>query len=224
MKLILNGSNRIPADTPPGDYYIGVVVDSGNVVKELNENNNIATFPIKIGPRITDVIQSFSWMVAPVREIQIKGNGFGASQGTKSLKMGTYNLTVLGSEWHPDHIYCSYPGGVPHGEHYLVSVMDAGQVVSNQFDFFLKMILFKTNFDPYQGPAGTELHVDGMMMGATQGQKVLKFGTVNAQIQLWNDANIQCIVPNLPPGDYNVYIEKNGVTISNVVTYTITPN
>ena|GEM_PF-5131989 len=30
----------IPADTPPGIYYLGAVIDAGNKVKEVNEKDN----------------------------------------------------------------------------------------------------------------------------------------------------------------------------------------
>lgn len=41
INVPLNGSNTIPADTPPGIYYLGAVVDAGNKVNELNEKNNV---------------------------------------------------------------------------------------------------------------------------------------------------------------------------------------
>lgn len=46
----LNGSNTIPADTPPGTYYLGAVIDAGNKVKEGNEKNNVSFCRIKIEP------------------------------------------------------------------------------------------------------------------------------------------------------------------------------
>jgi len=48
LNLVLNGSNRIPADTPAGDYYLAAVIDSGKAVKERNEGNNIALCRIRI--------------------------------------------------------------------------------------------------------------------------------------------------------------------------------
>jgi hypothetical protein len=49
LSVTLNGTNTIPADTPPGVYYIGAVVDSSNVVREPNEKNNVATCRMRIG-------------------------------------------------------------------------------------------------------------------------------------------------------------------------------
>ena len=44
----LNGSNTIPADTPPGIYYLGAVIDAGNNHAELNEKNNVAFCKIRV--------------------------------------------------------------------------------------------------------------------------------------------------------------------------------
>lgn len=42
---------RIPADTPPGTYCLGAVVDPGRVVAESNESNNTSCVRIKIVKR-----------------------------------------------------------------------------------------------------------------------------------------------------------------------------
>ncbi len=42
IEVTLNGNNKIPADTPPGRYFLAAVVDPGKVIPERNENNNIA--------------------------------------------------------------------------------------------------------------------------------------------------------------------------------------
>jgi len=44
----LNGTNTIPADTPPGIYYLGAVIDAGNKAKEGNEKNNVSFCRIKV--------------------------------------------------------------------------------------------------------------------------------------------------------------------------------
>lgn len=41
----------IPADVEPGTYYFGVVVDSGDVVEESDETNNVASVRIGIVKR-----------------------------------------------------------------------------------------------------------------------------------------------------------------------------
>jgi hypothetical protein len=49
VNVKLNGSNTIPADTPPGDYFLGAVIDAGNKVKELNEKDNVSFCKLRIG-------------------------------------------------------------------------------------------------------------------------------------------------------------------------------
>ncbi len=48
VNVKMNGNNRIPADTPPGQYYIGVFVDSKDVNRESNERNNTDLCSIRI--------------------------------------------------------------------------------------------------------------------------------------------------------------------------------
>jgi len=48
VKVKLNGTNTIPANTPPGIYYLGAVIDAGNKVKEGNERNNVSFCRIKV--------------------------------------------------------------------------------------------------------------------------------------------------------------------------------
>lgn len=222
--VTLRGLNKVPADTPSGKYVIGVFVDNPRLVREMLDNNNLDWGNILISPHISNVAQSFSFQIAPMREIDISGNGFGFFQGSRILKMGSYTLSPLSGGWHINEIWCSYPGGVPHGEHYSVYIMNGGNIISNQLDFFLKMIIFQGEFIPFDGPAGASLSVGGMMMGSSQGQKKLMFGSTEAQVQSWNNSVIQCTIPSLPPGTYNVYIKKNGLTISGVVHFTITSN
>ena len=60
VNVKLNGSNTIPADTPPGIYYLGAVIDAGNKINESNERNNVHFCRLKvIGPdtkRMPDLI------------------------------------------------------------------------------------------------------------------------------------------------------------------------
>jgi len=48
MSVTLNGSNQIPANTPKGKYYLGVVADPGKAISELKEDNNTDITPITI--------------------------------------------------------------------------------------------------------------------------------------------------------------------------------
>ena len=46
----------IPQGTPPGNYYLGVIIDFNNVVAESNEGNNFLSAPsMPVGPMITGI-------------------------------------------------------------------------------------------------------------------------------------------------------------------------
>ncbi|NTV59675.1 MAG: hypothetical protein HGA77_00005, partial [Chlorobiaceae bacterium] len=55
IKVKLNGSNTIPATTPPGTYYLAAVVDAGNKVNETKEFNNVAYCKVKVLPPLFPV-------------------------------------------------------------------------------------------------------------------------------------------------------------------------
>ena len=46
----LNGSNGLPYDVEAGEHYLGVIADEANTVRELDETNNTAHWPIIIVP------------------------------------------------------------------------------------------------------------------------------------------------------------------------------
>lgn len=46
--VALRMEGTIPADTPPGVYYLGAVIDAGNNVSEADEKNNAAFFKIVV--------------------------------------------------------------------------------------------------------------------------------------------------------------------------------
>ncbi|MFC2156096.1 hypothetical protein ACFLRB_06380 [Acidobacteriota bacterium] len=48
VNVILNGTNIIPTDTPPGNYFLGAVIDAGNKVREANERNNVFFCELKV--------------------------------------------------------------------------------------------------------------------------------------------------------------------------------
>ena len=83
--LPLHGSNKIPDDTPPGTYYLAVVVDPGKKVKEINEKNNTALCRMEIVSPLSDLIVSgFAHTGAPAGQppecrliVEIRNIGLG---------------------------------------------------------------------------------------------------------------------------------------------------
>jgi hypothetical protein len=57
-EVTLNGTNKIPDDTPSGTYFLCAVIDAGNKVPEINETNNCSCCSIQITgcPAIADIV------------------------------------------------------------------------------------------------------------------------------------------------------------------------
>jgi len=86
LTLPLHGTLKIPDDTSGGDYYLGVIVDAGNTVRESNERNNIALCKMRIAQALPDLIVSgFAHTGAPPGQppecrliVEIRNVGSGA--------------------------------------------------------------------------------------------------------------------------------------------------
>lgn len=62
----LNGSNRIPADTTTGVYFLGAIVDAGDKVKEINERNNMDFCKLKVKGKDFKIIKGIKTPVKVV--------------------------------------------------------------------------------------------------------------------------------------------------------------
>lgn len=64
-----HGPIAVPADTPPGTYYLAAVLDPGNAVPELSPYNNVALWAVTIPPaRSTGVGGQISVLSFPGRK------------------------------------------------------------------------------------------------------------------------------------------------------------
>ncbi len=126
----LNGLNTIPADTPPGNYYLCAIIDAGNKVVEANEGNNCACCPIKIvagtAPEITGYREPCGKKGGTVT---ILGRNFGTQAG-KGVALGGHNihvdLTVV--SWSDTLIVATIPSDpqIEAGQWYYIGVEKAG--------------------------------------------------------------------------------------------------
>ena len=206
---------KIPDDIPFGIYYLGAVVDPGKKVKELNENNNTALCRIKIEVLIKKVKQ---WITSPAsRELDITGEGFGDTQGSKIVRMGTYTLDVW--EWHNDGIGTAIPRGIEYGKTYRIYLQDGGKIISNIFTYLLLKDF--DSIDPLEASPGAVIAIRGFGFGTTRGANKLKIGTAEAPVISWSNSEIRARVPAMAPGTYKVYIEDGGRIISEVMTFKV---
>jgi len=48
LNVPLKGAITIPADTPGGDYYLGVAIDTADKLEEADETNNVRFVPVRV--------------------------------------------------------------------------------------------------------------------------------------------------------------------------------
>jgi len=232
ISLRLPGMCKIPDNTPLGNYYLGAVVDPGKKILEKNEKNNTAYLKFKVWALIDRIGQTGYWPGASGSfELSLYGSGFGDSIGNKIVRVGTYSFGSNSMEyWTKKQIIVCLPDNFPFGTFQDIWITKNGKTISNKKKHVLiYMDLESSMFTDVNGnpiaaeaPAGSIIGLDGLF-SPTQGDRHVKFGSVHAQVISWNAHTIKINVPNLPPAQYDVYIERNGMRISFKVKFRIIP-
>ncbi len=143
-------SVTIPAGTAPGSYYIIAVADSGGVVAETNETNNVkASSAVKIGPDLTMAVVNVpstagAGAAISVTDITTNSGGGDAGASTTSFYLST-NSTYDGSDIllgsrsvgalpsktsSQGTTSVTIPAGTALGSYYIIAVADSGGVVA----------------------------------------------------------------------------------------------
>ncbi len=102
MTVDLYGNNKIPADTPAGNYYLGLIVDSGNAATESSNSDNTAFCALKVTAcspiaEITDaqIIEASGGTVGFAR--MLIGWNYAAGETPSELTITVYRLQ--GGSW-----------------------------------------------------------------------------------------------------------------------------
>ncbi len=121
QEIKLNGTNTIPADTPPGDYYLCAVVNAGHQIKESNKTINCACSPIKITTAVDKpdlIIDRISFKIgekcAPnypiyIFEVTVKNIGTAPSPSLPNATL--VQVIDIGSRWGNGATLNSLPPG-----------------------------------------------------------------------------------------------------------------
>ena len=71
----------IPKDTTPGTYYIGYILDIGDIIRETNENNNTGSTQIEV--------------VKPALDLILEGSGYIAGENIQHPNGNVFNQILL---------------------------------------------------------------------------------------------------------------------------------
>ena len=165
-------------------------------------------------------ITKVSWVVCTVHSSQLnfslQGAHFGASQGTKQVRIGT----LTGWEalmWTDSTIEVRGPTNiVPWTQTYPVSIVDGGETVSNtvQTRFPFRLELEGVAGNPVQVPAGSTLNISIYGLPAAQGGLTVKLWNAGTaypiEVLSWQSPTIQVRVPNMPGVGGNLDIFDGG--------------
>lgn len=165
------------------------------------------------------VVVSVSPTSGPVgTQIQINGSGFGATQGTSTLKV--HGVTATASSWSDTSISAT----VPNTASGPVAISIGGVSSNANINFNVPKPVI-TGITPNRGIIGTQITVTGSNFQPTQGSNFFavltttgSYGT--ATIVSWSDTQIVATVPsNATTGPTEVSV--NGVTSNNDVEFTM---
>ena len=229
---------KIPGKIKAGDYFLGAMIDPDNLIKERNEKNNLSLIRIRIKAilyqpiTIDNIKQTGVWPSASGHfEMTLNGTGFGNTIGTRIVRVGTHSFGSGNMEyWSPNQVIVTFPYDFPLGNFYNIWVEDGGIRISNLMkNVMLYMDLSATEWADGNGnpispeaQANTIITMKGLF-GATQGANLVRFGSASAQVISWNNSYIKFRIPNLTPGPYKVFVERNGIRVSFEATFTILP-
>jgi hypothetical protein len=148
----------------------------------------------------------------PGTQVTIHGSGFGATQGSGQVWIGTANGVV--QTWSDGLIVAEVATGSMSGN---VVVLQNG-VMSNPVAFTLNSLQV-TTVTPNSGGPGTSVTIKGSGFGATQGSGVVWLGSTAGNVMSWS--NTQVVAPVASSALSGVArIQQNDVW-SNAVTFTV---
>jgi len=205
-------ATSITALVPPG-ATTGNVVVTVNGVASGGTNFNVTTPPTQIAPNISNI----STATAGVgQQVTITGTGFGATEGTGNVLLGTMLGFVV--SWSDQTIQATVSAGSTSG---VVQVQQNG-LSSNSVALTVSSAAIGS-VQPTHGLAGTSVTISGSGFGTDQGNGMVWLGTATGTVTNWSDGSITASVA-AGSASGTVQVLQNG-SWSNSVPFTIdTPN
>ena len=147
--------------------------------------------------------------------VTIAGTGFGATQGTSTVKFNGTTATV--TSWSATTIVAAVPTGATTGS----VVVRVGSTNSNAKTFTVVAAPTITSLSPTSGAVGAAVTIAGTAFGASQGSGSVRFNGTTATVTSWSATQIVATVPAAATSG-NVVVRASGVD-SNGVAFTVVP-
>jgi trimeric autotransporter adhesin len=203
----------IPNSADPG-IVAPVAVGTANIRATLGSISGstpvtVTTPSVPVAPTVASVSPTNG---SAGTQVSITGSGFGSSQGTGMIVLGTTLGTVV--SWSDTQVVATVNTGSMSG----VAEIEQGGLASNSVTFTVNTASI-TNVSPTSGLPGTQVTITGSGFGATQGTGNVWLGTAAGVVDSWSDGQVVATVPSGSTSG-NAQILQNGV-LSNAVAFTI---
>jgi RHS repeat-associated protein len=205
--------SQIVATVPSSATTGVVVVTEGGVASNANIYFTVPA------PLITSISPASGGVGT---QVTITGSGFQASQGNPNLSYVTFNgsqATVV--SWSNAQLVATVPANSGTGP----AVVWADGVESNQNIVFTMPNPIITGLVPSSSAVGTQVQINGMGFGASQGSSTISFSTSNstsgnAVVTSWSDGQIVATVPVVATSGA-VTVKAGGMGSNNNVVFTV---
>jgi hypothetical protein len=185
--------------------------ESGFVqVRQNGSGSNTVLFTVNT-PTITSISPTTG--IAGT-QVVISGSGFGITQGTGQVWLGTANGSI--TSWSDAQVVATVSAGSTSGN---AQVLQNG-VWSNAVPFNINLP-HVSGISPNSGSAGTLVTVTGSGFGASQGGGTVWIGNALGQVAQWTDTQVTAYVANTAISGI-VKVQQNG-TWSNSLAFAVPP-
>jgi|GEM_PF-2263648 len=197
----------ITAPVPVGANTGNVVVTTAGLA------SNGLNFTVTPGPGITSIYPTSG---PPGTAVAIYGDGFGTTQGSSTVSLGTTQLTP--TKWTSTEVDVQIPTGVSSGS----LTVTVGGVASNGITFTVITAPTISSLSSSVGPVGFPTTITGFNFGPSQGSSTVKFNGTPAVASNWTNTSISVTVP-VGATTGSVVVSVGGVS-SNNVNFTVNSN
>jgi hypothetical protein len=188
--VTINNASTVPSSWASGKITVPVPegTTTGPVMVTVNNGpSNTSTFMVTAGPGIGSLSPTSGGIGAT---ITISGAGFGATQGSSTVKFN--GTTATPTTWSDMSITVPVPSGATTGN----VVGTVGGVASNAVSFTVSSGLTVTSVSPNSGNTGNSVTIIGTGFGATQGSSKVTFNGTSAAVNAWSNTAITTSVPS----------------------------
>ena len=210
--------------TPAKQMLTPSLPGKGLTDKYVSEKRTVSlTCQVASAPVISDV--TFSCEGEPPSELDLHGSNFGATQGTRKVRVDG-KISGVYHAWNDTYISCAGGPIVDPDKNYEFIIVDAANnPLSNVFSKKFKMCWY--DITPAQAQVGAQVLLRVFLAAPSQGSYIVKLGSATMPVVSWTghvvDAEIRVTVPQIAPGTYNIGIFKGGVNVMKDRTFTVLP-